>query len=226
MTNDPARAGSFVASGLTWDGIDDFVPSVTRGTSARETIVDATVRCIDQWGVAKTTLDDVAAEAGIGRSTVYRIFPGGKAALIDAVTEHEVARYVDEFEARVSAPDDLEGTLVEALVIGAEALLTWPALRDLVVFRSAPEAGVTTEHSQQVLLDSLQVLFTPHLHRYLDPRIASRVVDWAARLALSYATVRTNDPDHDLTDPAAARRLVDQLILPAIHAMQLTPVHA
>lgn len=199
---------------------------MTYATSARDSILDATVRCIDQFGVAHTTLDDVAAEAGVGRSTVYRMFPGGKTALIDAVTEHEVARYVHEFEVRVSAADGLRDTLIEALVIGAEALMTWPAIRELVVYRVAPEAGVSTVRSQHVLLESLQVLFTPHLHQYLDPAIAQRIVDWATRLSVSYATVRTADSDQDLTDPAAAAHFVDQLILPAIHAMQLTPVHA
>ena len=44
-------------------------------------IVDATLRCVGRWGLAKTTLDDVAREAGCSRATVYRLFPGGKDSL-------------------------------------------------------------------------------------------------------------------------------------------------
>ncbi|MBV9252708.1 MAG: helix-turn-helix transcriptional regulator, partial [Actinobacteria bacterium] len=48
-------------------------------------ILDATLRCIGRWGVAKTTLEDVAREAGCSRATVYRAVPGGKDGLIEAV---------------------------------------------------------------------------------------------------------------------------------------------
>ena len=36
-------------------------------------LVDAVLRCISRWGVAKTTLDDVAREAGCSRATVAKI---------------------------------------------------------------------------------------------------------------------------------------------------------
>lgn len=41
---------------------------------ARQRIVDGCVRCIDRYGVRKTTLSDVAAELGVTRPTVYRYF--------------------------------------------------------------------------------------------------------------------------------------------------------
>ncbi|MEY9932085.1 AcrR family transcriptional regulator [Catenulispora sp. GP43] len=43
---------------------------------ARQRIVDATARCVDRYGVAKTTLSDVATELGVTRQTVYRHFTG------------------------------------------------------------------------------------------------------------------------------------------------------
>ena len=56
--------------------------------SAREhhRVLDATLTCIARVGVAKTTLDDVAREAGCSRATVYRYFPG-KQPLLDAVVD-------------------------------------------------------------------------------------------------------------------------------------------
>ena len=42
--------------------------------SRREHIIETTLRCIEKFGVNKTTLDDVAAEAGMGRMTLYRVF--------------------------------------------------------------------------------------------------------------------------------------------------------
>lgn len=43
-------------------------------TEARQRLVDAARRCFDRCGTDKTTIADVAAEAGVGRRTVYRYF--------------------------------------------------------------------------------------------------------------------------------------------------------
>ena len=42
--------------------------------------------------MAKTTLDDIAREAGCSRATIYRVFPGGKSAVMLATGEAEVQR--------------------------------------------------------------------------------------------------------------------------------------
>ena len=39
---------------------------------ARELLLDATERCFERYGIAKTTIDDIADEAGVSRGTVYR----------------------------------------------------------------------------------------------------------------------------------------------------------
>ncbi|MDQ3757030.1 MAG: TetR/AcrR family transcriptional regulator, partial [Actinomycetota bacterium] len=62
----------------------------TRGVSEQR-VREAALRCIARWGMAKTTLDDVAREAGISRATVYRLFPGGKDGLMEAVARAEIA---------------------------------------------------------------------------------------------------------------------------------------
>ena len=56
-------------------------------------------RCIARWGVAKTTLDDIAREAGVSRATVYRTLPGGKDRLLAVVLDHEVGRFFHEVDA-------------------------------------------------------------------------------------------------------------------------------
>src|SRR5690242_17733681 len=81
--------------------------------SAQETrILDAALRCFGRWGVAKTTFDDIAREAGYSRATVYRFFPGGKESLLDAVVELETARAFEIIGACLEAAPDLEDLLV------------------------------------------------------------------------------------------------------------------
>ena len=56
-------------SQLRWG---DAVPSDT--AAARERLVDAAETCIDRFGLAKTTVEDVAREAAVSRATIYRYF--------------------------------------------------------------------------------------------------------------------------------------------------------
>ncbi len=59
--------------------------------AVRERILAATLVSLARYGVAKTTLEDVAKEAGCARATVYRYF-GGKQQLLSTVILHECSR--------------------------------------------------------------------------------------------------------------------------------------
>jgi AcrR family transcriptional regulator len=52
--------------------------------SPHDRILDAAERCFERWGAAKTSIDDVAAEAGLSRATVYR-YIGNRSELITAL---------------------------------------------------------------------------------------------------------------------------------------------
>ncbi|MBV8950773.1 MAG: helix-turn-helix transcriptional regulator, partial [Actinobacteria bacterium] len=62
-------------------------------TPVRTRILEATFACIAKFGLAKTTMDDAAREAGLSRATVYRYFPGGRDELVREVVAWEVARF-------------------------------------------------------------------------------------------------------------------------------------
>src|SRR3954471_10003835 len=79
-------------------------------------VIDAALRCIARWGVAKTTLDDVARQAGCSRATVYRVVPGGKDGLVEPVGRAEASRFFAALAERLDAAAD-QG-LEELLVAG------------------------------------------------------------------------------------------------------------
>src|SRR4051794_3719816 len=85
-------------------------------------IADAALRCIARWGVAKTTLEDVAREARSSRATVYRTFPGGKDALLAAVADRELSRLEQAVAAAITDAADLEAALVAAITTVARHL--------------------------------------------------------------------------------------------------------
>jgi AcrR family transcriptional regulator len=57
----------------------------------RERILDAARRLIARKGVQRITLEAVAAEAGVGRATLFRRFPDRAALLLALLDEHERA---------------------------------------------------------------------------------------------------------------------------------------
>ncbi|HEX4775315.1 MAG TPA: helix-turn-helix domain-containing protein, partial [Acidimicrobiia bacterium] len=69
--------------------------------------IDAVMRCIARYGVSKTTLDDVAREAGCARATLYRYFPN-KSQLLRVAVAAEVAALATELEEIASAAPSLD----------------------------------------------------------------------------------------------------------------------
>jgi len=68
------------------------VTTDTLSPSPEDRILDAARRCVDRWGMNKLTIDDVATEANVSRATLYRIFPGGKDIMFDALRVRESQR--------------------------------------------------------------------------------------------------------------------------------------
>jgi AcrR family transcriptional regulator len=195
-------------------------PATAKAVS-EDRVLDAALRCIARWGVAKTTLDDVAREAGISRATVYRLFPGGKDGLMDAVAGTEVRRFFAAVAARMAEADTLEDTLVAGMAEAGRRICDNPALQFLMAHE--PEAvlpRLAFAKLDEVLAVAARVA-APHLERWLDRDTALRAGEWAARLVLSYAC--TPGESHvDVADEASVRSLVRAFVLPGLLARENT----
>jgi AcrR family transcriptional regulator len=173
----------------------------------------AALRCIVRRGVRRTTLDDVAHEAGCSRATIYRTFPGGKDDVMASAAEAEVERLLERLADEIGATQTLVDALVAAVSGAARALLGHEAVGYL--WAHEPDVirpFLTFDGLDPVLARAVQFL-APHLERHLEPEIARRTAEWAARLVVLYA-----DPGapFDLTDPVDARQLVVTYVLPGL----------
>lgn len=92
---------------------------------ARERIISAANCCLDRAGVAKTTLSDVAAEAGASRQTVYRYFPS-LGDLLNAVAESGAADFVERMQAHLAKRDTADEAVIEAIMFCLEELPNEP----------------------------------------------------------------------------------------------------
>lgn len=186
--------------------------------AVREGLCDAALACVARWGMAKTTLEDVAREAGCGRATIYRTFRGGKAELLAAVVRREADRLRATVDAAVTgAGDDLEDVVVAGVVAAAR----WLSGHDALLYLLAHEPDAVLPHvafdRMGALFDAVAAFADPHLARFLpDPGHRGRAAEWLARVVLTYAF---NPGDGvDVTDPADTRRLIRSFVLPGLLA--------
>jgi AcrR family transcriptional regulator len=59
-----------------------------RNDAAKDAILDAAFRLLSDPGTAGLTIDAIAAEAGVGRQTIYRWWPSKGAVVADALARH------------------------------------------------------------------------------------------------------------------------------------------
>jgi len=98
---------------------------------ARERLVAAAAECIDRVGAVKTTLSDVAAEAGVTRQTVYRYF-GGLGDLLHAVAATGATAFVARMRAHVAPTRTPSDALAEAVVFCVRELPREPRIGALL----------------------------------------------------------------------------------------------
>ncbi len=186
----------------------------------RERILAAALACIDDDGLAATSIEDVARRAGVGRATVYRQFPGGREQVLSETITWEVGRYFADLEAAIADAPDLATRLDWALVAGDRTLGEHALLHRLL--RTEPEAVLT---ELAVATDLVLALIVGYLADELDREIlAGRVradvdvpfaADHLGRLFLSYLGT---PGDWDLADPDRRAALVRTRFLGGILA--------
>lgn len=191
--------GSATVSGLR-------MPTQARQERTRSRILTATLSCIERWGLAKTSLEDVAREAGLSRATLYRYFPGGREQLVHETVAWEVGRFFARLEHHVSKASDLATKLEEGLIFGHRAIHEHTLLQRIL--RTEPEA-LLEELSQTVpLIEAamraylLALLRNERLRPGVEPGEAA---DYLTRMFLSYMG---SQGQWDLTDRSQVKRLV------------------
>lgn len=185
--------------------------------ATRDRVVAAARRCLAERGLRGTTVDDVAAAAGVSRATLYRAFPGGRETILGAVVESERAALLDLVGVATRDAGDLRGALVAALA----ATSAWLAAHDVVERLMFEEPAALLTHLEFEQMDRTLAAMTdgvaPLLGAYLDEKVAERVAEWATRLVVSYQLFPSDELD--LASEEGARVLVDRHVLPGVLAL-------
>jgi AcrR family transcriptional regulator len=184
--------------------------------SGRDRLLEATYACIARYGIAKTTVEDVARQAGLSRATVYRQFPGGKDQLVNSTIAWEAGRFFERLAVAVADAPDLETLLVDAVMFAHRAFEEHAVLQkvletepELLLPQLTIESTRLTAFVRAFLLDAF-ARSRSHLAPGLD---SERAADHVARLVLSFI----GTPGRwDLTDRSQVRELVRTELLAGV----------
>jgi AcrR family transcriptional regulator len=182
----------------------------------RERLLNAALRCIERWGLAKTSLEDIANEADLSRATVYRYFPGGRDEVIGQTIEWEVDRFFRRLNDAIVDLPDLASKLERGLVFGHRAIVEHQLLQQML--STEPEVFLPElSETGPPVTGPIEAYFEELLdHETLRPGVdEAEAASYLAKLFLSYLGSQGH---WDLTDPAQAHRLVRTQFLAGIVA--------
>ena len=177
--------------------------------------LDAAVACFKERGIAATRMDDVAVQAGMARSKLYRYFRN-RDELVISVVEREALSMVGEILPALDRYRNAQNRLVEGMLMALERISASPALSSIVNPRSASAHQVilTTDQLIQIGVDAAQptiaqALRDGVLRKNLDMQ---QVSDWILRILISLLTV----PSEATATVAKKRSMLKHMLIPAI----------
>jgi AcrR family transcriptional regulator len=124
----------------------------------REQIVKAARSCFLRFGTEKTSMSDVAREAGLSRGTVYRYF-NDRADLIDGVFGYESHLFHESMRKQLDRLGSLEEQVVEcAGILAAFEHDVATGARSRIDVSRERLAMLLTSHSEPLLRDTIEFL--------------------------------------------------------------------
>jgi AcrR family transcriptional regulator len=191
-------------------------PSADAYDLVRRGIVDAAERYVEQHGLTRVRIDEIADEAGCSRATIYRYF-ADKDELIRAVMVRRAAEIADQLTAELGDFADPAELLVEGVLRGIDGLRADPCFESFWGPSSQPVtarvAGGSTALNE-VIAGALEPLLrlaeaTGRLRPEIKP---SEAAEWMFLISIALATI-SSPVDRTRAEQAA---FLHQFLVPAL----------
>jgi AcrR family transcriptional regulator len=185
-------------------------------TSPETRVLDAAKVCCERWGIEKVTIDDIAAAAGVSRATLYRLFPGGKDVLFDALRVRDIEEFFTRLTAGVTGADSLSELLVRTVVVATTDLRGDDHLAIMLASEPGDTLSQLTVQGLPRIIRMALLFLAPLVEPYVGRADSSRLVELVSRLVISYFLAPSEHVD--LGDPESARQFISTYILPAFQS--------
>jgi AcrR family transcriptional regulator len=171
----------------------------------RERILDAAFDSIEDFGLSRTTVEDVAQRAGLSRQTVYRYFPS-KDALIVSLVEREEEGFIAGVRDAIEGHDDLGPAIAEGVRFVLRFAREHPLLDRLVTTDPQAFLPYLTTGGLPVVIrarEAMVELITPRAP-HLPVDALRGALDAATRSIVSYVLTPSERPDDVVAADLAA----------------------
>lgn len=180
----------------------------------RLAVIEAALIIIADRGLRGSTLDIIANECGCSRATLYRLFPGGRDTIFNAIASTETARLFSAIASSMLPAANVSEAISAGIYEAARFLEGHRALQKLLKDEPDTILPFLAFDGFESMLDQVVAFARPFLERWIDKETAKRVVSWAARLTISYLLCPAEGID--LAGRDAVTRLVDTYIMPGV----------
>ena len=192
---------------------------MTSDTAAQPRDIEAAIfsavdSCVTQWGWDKVTMDDICVTAGVSRATVYRLFPGGRDVLFEAVRLGKLEDFFTAMRAHIEGSESLEDLLVRCIVVASIELQHDEHLAMMLATVPGETLGDLTVSGLGRIVRVATAFITPLTDEFIPGDEAAHIVDVMCRLVISYYLSPSSTID--FTNEDAARHFVQRFVLPAL----------
>jgi AcrR family transcriptional regulator len=181
---------------------------------ARQRIIEAAYACVARRGVARTTVEDVARQAGMSRATVYRAFPGGRDELINATVGWATLDFFGRLYEKIQGADSLEEVMERGIMFAYRSIVEHEVLQRVMQTEPDKLLPILTVESNRIR-PGIAAVLAPYLidRGLVDGVDLDDAADFLARMVLSYISTPGR---WDLEDPEQVARLVRSELLAGI----------
>jgi AcrR family transcriptional regulator len=192
------------------------MPRNSRSTDVAAAIREAAKACYQRVGIEKTGMEDIAREAGIARSTLYRYYPRHDELLLAVVTDYMrvMNQQLEKKLARYKTPAD---KIVEGLILAIRAIPEHPLLSRVFAQDEGGMLRRSLWNSQAMVELGVSLMGTvlqeAREQGQLQQTVASEVlVEWVYRILLSFISLPSNWAKTD----KALRTTLRALLIPVV----------
>ena len=186
--------------------------------TVRERVLEGGLISIGRYGLARTTVDDVAQASGVSRATIYRHFPGGREQLVADTVAWEFSRFFQRLGEAVAGAPDLYVLLEDGIAFARKALAEHAVFQRVV--QTEPERLVpliTVEANR--ILPMIGAFLVPFIERerqvgrLREGADVGRTAEFLARMVLSCIGA---PGVYDFDDPGDIKLLVREQLLAGV----------
>lgn len=207
--------------------IDRGVGSPDAGAAPRdeisERIIEGALHQFEEFGLRRTTMEDVARRAGVSRVTIYRRF-SGKDALVEAVILDQAQRFFRDLDGAVAGCRGTDELLAEGFAFALGHLRDHVLINRLLstepeslLIHLTREAGPVVGAARGFLAERLARELDGTVVQAIDIEIGAEML---VRLVLSF--LLTPSTVAELDTATHARRFARRYLAPALHSVAET----